>query len=59
MWGVAQSCSDQPLKDFYVPELKDYIEPKETPVGALLRSLSEIPGRLNLTTMHSVDDEVV
>lgn len=57
LWEAAHSCTDQPLEGFYVPELEPYIKPKETAVGGLLRRLSQIPGRLNMTVVHAMDEE--
>lgn len=54
LWEAAHSHSDQPLSDFYVPDLEPYIEPKKIAVGGLLRRLSQIPGRLNLTAIDEV-----
>ncbi|XP_042214441.1 uncharacterized protein LOC121861027 [Homarus americanus] len=57
LWDAAHRCTDHPLEEFYVPELEPYIKPKKVEVGGLLRSLSQIPGRLNLTSRHAVSDE--
>lgn len=54
LWEAAHSHADQPLNEFYVPDLEPYIEPKKAVVGGLLRRLSQIPGRLNLTAMDEV-----
>nr|XP_045626100.1 uncharacterized protein LOC123775188 isoform X1 [Procambarus clarkii]XP_045626101.1 uncharacterized protein LOC123775188 isoform X1 [Procambarus clarkii]XP_045626102.1 uncharacterized protein LOC123775188 isoform X1 [Procambarus clarkii] len=57
LWKTAHKCADQPLEDFYVPELEPYIKPQSIAVGGLLRRLSQIPGRLNLTSLQSISDE--
>ncbi|XP_069997155.1 microtubule-associated protein futsch isoform X1 [Penaeus vannamei] len=56
LWEAAHSHVDQPLREFYVPDLEPYIEPKKVAVGGLLRRLSQIPGRLNLTAMDENSD---
>ncbi|XP_063605582.1 uncharacterized protein LOC134780689 isoform X2 [Penaeus indicus] len=56
LWEAAHSHVDQALSEFYVPDLEPYIEPKKVAVGGLLRRLSQIPGRLNLTAMDENSD---
>ncbi|XP_047496802.1 uncharacterized protein LOC125044265 [Penaeus chinensis] len=56
LWEAAHSHVDQPLSEFYVPDLEPYIEPKKVAVGGLLRRLSQIAGRLNLTAMDENSD---
>ncbi|KAK8736758.1 hypothetical protein OTU49_004635 [Cherax quadricarinatus] len=57
LWEASHSSTDLPLEEFYVSELEPYIKPVNTAVGGLLRRLSEIPGRLNLTAIQSMSDE--
>ncbi|KAK7068815.1 hypothetical protein SK128_015732 [Halocaridina rubra] len=56
LWETAHSTLERPLGDFYVPDLEPYIQPKKAEVGRLLKRLSDIPGRLNITAMNAVDE---
>lgn len=56
LWEIARSSADEPLQNFYVPELEPYIEVKEATTGNLLKKLSQIPGRLNTTAIHALDE---
>ncbi|KAK4323755.1 hypothetical protein Pmani_005572 [Petrolisthes manimaculis] len=57
VWEATHSGSDQSQDHFYVSELSTYIQPREIAVGGLLRRLSQVPGRLNLTSLRNTEDE--
>lgn len=57
LWEIARGSADEPLQSFYVRELEPYIEVKEATIGNLLKKLSQIPGRLNTTALHALDEE--
>lgn len=58
MWEATHSGPDQSQDHFYVAELSTYIKPQEIAVGGLLRHLSQVPGRLNLTSLPDTEGEV-
>ncbi|XP_063843388.1 uncharacterized protein LOC135090497 isoform X1 [Scylla paramamosain] len=57
LWEAARSGTDEPIHSFYVPDLEPYIIPKETVIGSLFRHLSQVPGRVNTTALHAMDEE--
>ncbi|XP_068215658.1 serine-rich adhesin for platelets-like isoform X2 [Palaemon carinicauda] len=56
LWGTSSCNLEQPLEKYYVDDLKPYIKPKKVEVGRLLKRLSDIPGRLNVTVMQNVNE---
>ncbi|XP_045129207.1 uncharacterized protein LOC123514979 isoform X2 [Portunus trituberculatus] len=57
LWEAARSGTDEPIHSFYVPDLEPYIIPKERVIGSLFRHLSQVPGRVNTTALHAMDEE--
>ncbi|XP_045129212.1 structure-specific endonuclease subunit SLX4-like isoform X6 [Portunus trituberculatus] len=57
LWEAARSGTDEPIHSFYVPDLEPYIIPKERVIGSLFRHLSQVPGRVNTTALHAMDEK--
>ncbi|XP_076054945.1 mutagen-sensitive 312 isoform X2 [Oratosquilla oratoria] len=56
LWDVSNQTAEEELESYFVPDLQDFIKPKQLVVGRLFKRLSQIPGRLNTTKMTVSSD---
>ncbi|XP_066937260.1 LOW QUALITY PROTEIN: dentin sialophosphoprotein [Macrobrachium rosenbergii] len=56
LWSASSCNLEQPIEKYYVADLESHIKPKKAEVGRLLKRLSDIPGRLNVTVMQNINE---